>query len=129
MTICGCVGPQQHQLRCFVKTCASPTCAEPGAVQDAPFFTEKLKVQVLPCVILFLGGVAIDRIVGFEELGGKDDFREAALEQRLLTAGVVEAPQKGEDDSDGEEAEQLRIKLRQSLLSRRQSDDEDSDFD
>jgi hypothetical protein len=97
-------------------------------VQDAPFFTEKLKIQVLPCVILFLGGVAIDRIVGFEELGGKDDFREAALEQRLLTAGVVEAPQKGADDS-GEEAEQLRIKLRHSVLKQRQSDDEDSDFD
>ena len=80
-------------------------------------------------MVLFLGGVAIDRIVGFEELGGKDDFREAALERRLLTAGVVEAPQQGADDSDGEEAEQLRIKLRQSVLNQRLSDDEDSDFD
>ena len=98
------------------------------AAQDAPFFTEKLKIQVLPCVVLFINGVAIDRIVGFEELGSKDDFRETALERRLLAAGLVEAPTKNAD-SDTEEPEQLRIKLRHSILSQRQSDDEDSDFD
>jgi hypothetical protein len=42
--------------------------------QDAPFFTVKLNVKVLPCIILFSGGVAVDRTVGFDEFGAKDDF-------------------------------------------------------
>ena len=35
---------------------------------------EKLQVRMLPCVLMFVGGVAVDRIVGFEDLGAKDDF-------------------------------------------------------
>lgn len=100
-----------------------------AALQDAPFFTEKLKIQMLPCIVLFLGGVAVDRIVGFEELGGKDDFKTASLERRLVAAGVADLPMKKEADSDGEEPEQLRNVVRRSGGIRRDSDDEDSDFD
>jgi hypothetical protein len=55
-------------------------------VQDSPFFTVKLKVKMLPCIIMFVNGVAVDRVVGFEELGGKDDFSPVALERRLRWA-------------------------------------------
>jgi hypothetical protein len=41
---------------------------------DAPFFVEKLQVRMLPCVVMFVGGVAVDRIVGFDTLGAADDF-------------------------------------------------------
>ena len=57
---------------------------------DSPFFVEKLKVRMLPCVVFFLDGVAVDRVVGFDELGAKDDFKTEALEAKLLGAGVVE---------------------------------------
>jgi thioredoxin-like negative regulator of GroEL len=57
-------------------------------LQDAPFFTVKLGVQMLPCVVLFKSGVAVDRVVGFEGLGGVDDFKTAALEERLYQAEV-----------------------------------------
>lgn len=33
-------------------------------------------------------GVAVDRIIGFQELGGVDDFTTKALENRLLKAGT-----------------------------------------
>ena len=46
---------------------------------DAPFFVDKLQIQVLPCIVFFRNGVAYDRIVGFEELGARDDFPTAAL--------------------------------------------------
>jgi len=60
---------------------------------DAPFFCHKLKVQVLPCVIMFRNGVAFDRLVGFEELGfGKDDFKTAHLEMRLGVTGAAGLP-------------------------------------
>ena len=36
---------------------------------QAPFFVDKLKIQMLPCIVMFQGGKAFDRIVGFDELG------------------------------------------------------------
>jgi hypothetical protein len=50
-----------------------------------------LKVQVLPCVLAFVDGVSVDRIVGFEGLGyTQDTFTTKDLEQRLLNSGVIQ---------------------------------------
>jgi thiol-disulfide isomerase/thioredoxin len=59
-------------------------------VENAPFLVTKLKVQVLPCVIAFIDGVSVDRLVGFEGLGYKPDtFATKDLEARLLSSGVI----------------------------------------
>ena len=73
---------------------------------DLPFFTEKLNVKVLPCLILFKNGVAFDRIVGFEELGNKDDYKTMALEKRMLDAGAIEEEEKDIGD-EGKKDEQI----------------------
>jgi hypothetical protein len=96
--------------------------------QDAPFFTQKLQVQVLPCLICFIGGVAVDRLVGFEELGKKDDFNTAVVERKLLKAGVIVPPKRHDGDSSDDEAEQRQHVLQKSCVTRTGSD-EDSDFD
>jgi hypothetical protein len=60
-------------------------------VENAPFLVTKLKIQVLPCVLSFIGGVSVDRIVGFEGLGyTPDTFTTKDLEGRLLTSGVIQ---------------------------------------
>jgi len=59
--------------------------------EKAPFFVKKLCIKVLPSVILFIDGVAIDRINGFEGLG-TDDFRTRTLEKRLLDIGMLIDP-------------------------------------
>jgi hypothetical protein len=38
-----------------------------------------------------MDGVAMDRIVGFEELGGRDDFPTLMLTRRLVDACVIKA--------------------------------------
>ncbi|KAI9144168.1 thioredoxin-like protein [Paraphysoderma sedebokerense] len=58
-------------------------------VENVPFLVDRLKIQVLPCVIAFIDGVAVDRVVGFEELGNTDSFRTPILEKRLFKSGVV----------------------------------------
>ncbi|KAF8073249.1 PLP3B [Scenedesmus sp. PABB004] len=58
---------------------------------DAPFFTVKLGIKVLPAVVMFKHGVSVDRVVGFEGLGGRDDFSTSALEARLRAADVAES--------------------------------------
>ncbi|KAE8703820.1 Thioredoxin domain-containing protein PLP3A [Hibiscus syriacus] len=47
--------------------------------ENAPFFVTKLAVKTLPCVIIFRKGVAVDRLVGFQDLGGKADFATMTL--------------------------------------------------
>lgn len=87
-------------------------------VDNAPFLVAKLKVQVLPCVLAFVGGVGVDRIIGFEGLGyTQDTFTTKDLEARLLASGVilrakaqgdagvrfgVKAPRKDDSDDDDE---------------------------
>ena len=56
-------------------------------VQDAPFFTVKLQVKMLPCLIFFQNGVACDRAVGFDDYGASDDFQTTSVERRLLKSG------------------------------------------
>ena len=58
-------------------------------LQDAPFFTVKLQVKMLPCLIFFQNGVACDRAVGFDDYGASDDFSTTAVERRLLKSGEV----------------------------------------
>ena len=103
---------------------------------DLPFFTEKLNVKVLPCLILFKNGVAFDRIVGFEELGNKDDYKTMALEKRMLDTGAIEEEEKDIGD-EGKKDEQIdKEELMRELSNRRMKrgfhkteSDEDSDFD
>ncbi|TAQ84150.1 hypothetical protein B7494_g7520 [Chlorociboria aeruginascens] len=60
-------------------------------VENAPFLVTKLKIQVLPCVLAFVNGVSVDRIVGFEGLAyTQDTFTTKDLEARLLSSGVVQ---------------------------------------
>ena len=50
----------------------------------------KLGVQVLPCVLIYIDGVCVDRILGFEGLGeGSDKFTTHDLENRLLASSVL----------------------------------------
>ena len=53
-------------------------------LQDTPFFTVKLNIKMLPCIVCFIHGVSVHRIVGFDGLGGLDDFKTDALEGQLL---------------------------------------------
>ena len=64
--------------------------------EKAPFFVTKLQIQVLPTIICFYNGVATDRVVGFEELGGKDEFPELLLVRRLINSGCLDASNKKE---------------------------------
>jgi hypothetical protein len=72
---------KQHLETKFVKMNAEKT----------PFLTEKLKIFMLPTLALVKKGKVVDYVVGFDELGGKDDFSTEELEDRLAKAGVIES--------------------------------------
>ncbi|MCO5576418.1 hypothetical protein L7F22_030228 [Adiantum nelumboides] len=57
--------------------------------ENSPFFVAKLAIKTLPCVVLFRDGVAFDRLVGFQDLGGADDFSTSTLENWFLRKAVL----------------------------------------
>ncbi|CAB42925.1 putative tRNA synthetase [Arabidopsis thaliana] len=95
--------------------------------ENAPFFVTKLAIKTLPCVVLFSKGVAMDRLVGFQDLGTKDDFTTNKLENVLLKkvrefllkeckslTGMLSKKKKEEDDEDAEYQESIRRSVRSS---------------
>eukprot|EP00823_Brevimastigomonas_motovehiculus_P004734 TRINITY_DN3229_c0_g1_i1.p1 TRINITY_DN3229_c0_g1~~TRINITY_DN3229_c0_g1_i1.p1 ORF type:complete len:248 (-),score=59.67 TRINITY_DN3229_c0_g1_i1:239-982(-) len=74
---------ERHKQTKFVKINAEKTT----------FFATKLAIKMLPTVVIFIDGKAVDRIVGFDELGGQDDFTTAAFASRLSKSGVIKLAQ------------------------------------
>ncbi len=58
-------------------------------VEKAPFLVKKLQVQTLPTIVMFVDGKTIDRLTGFEDLGGSDEFKTPVLTRRLAQSNVV----------------------------------------
>lgn len=90
--------------------------------ENAPFFVAKLGVKTLPCVILFRKGIAVDRLIGFQDMGGKDDFATRTLEALLIKKGIVSEKKKDEDDEDGGYPESRRNTVRSSVDPNSDSD-------
>lgn len=86
--------------------------------ERCPFFVAKLAIKVLPCVIFFRDGVACGRVVGFEELGGKDDFAPSTLVKRLRQEGLLLTIVTEEKEEKGSQQRNIRSG---------QYDDSDSD--
>lgn len=57
--------------------------------EKAPFFVAKLAIQMLPTVIVFKDGIVADQFSGFDEMGGKDEFRTEVMEHWFSKAGCV----------------------------------------
>lgn len=104
--------------------------------EKSPYLTDKLKVWMLPTLALIRNEKVVDYVVGFDELGGKDDFSTEALEERLAAADAVklsDAPGGSAAAAAGRAAGggggKQRGAIRSGFSYQKGSDDEDSDFD
>ncbi|KAK9367103.1 thioredoxin-like protein [Lipomyces kononenkoae] len=59
-------------------------------VDNATFLVVRLGIQVLPCVMCFIDGKEVLRLVGFETLGNSDHFTAGMLEFQLQKSGVIQ---------------------------------------
>ncbi|CAH8491608.1 unnamed protein product [Dicrocoelium dendriticum] len=57
--------------------------------EKSPFLTQRLNIIVIPTIVLVKDAQVCDRIVGFDELGGHDEFSTAMLEWRLAVGRVI----------------------------------------
>ncbi len=92
--------------------------------EKSPFLTERLKVVVLPTLALIKHEKVMDYIVGFDPLGGSDDFSTATLEAVLAAKGMLNQ----DKTKAAPKQQQPSRSIRQSSHAQHDSD-EDSDFD
>ena len=59
-------------------------------VEKCPFLVERLRIKVLPTICIAKDGKTTDYIVGFDDLGGRDEFPTEMLEWRLGRADVIQ---------------------------------------
>jgi len=99
-------------------------------VEKSPFFVDKLNLRILPTIICFKDGIAIDRIIGFEELGENDNFSTKLLEKRLAKSGVILIKENEEQKSQNLTEKQNALKpIRQTRIMQMMDDDSDDQSD
>ncbi|KAK3420477.1 thioredoxin domain-containing protein 9 homolog [Eucalyptus grandis] len=80
--------------------------------EKSPFLAEKLKIVVLPTLALIKNAKVEDYVVGFDELGGTDEFSTEDLEERLAKSQVIFF--EGESSVNSRAGAQTRRSVRQS---------------
>ncbi|XP_059469139.1 thioredoxin domain-containing protein 9 [Neocloeon triangulifer] len=58
-------------------------------VEKCPFLTDRLKIKIIPTIVLFVDQKTKDYIVGFTDLGNRDDFTTEIMEWRIAQCGVI----------------------------------------
>lgn len=58
--------------------------------EKCPFLAEKLKIKTIPTLALIKNGIMVDKVVGFTQLGNRDDFSTEMLEWRIAQNDVIE---------------------------------------
>ncbi|XP_041983673.1 thioredoxin domain-containing protein 9 [Aricia agestis] len=95
--------------------------------ERAPFLAGRLKIRVIPTIGLVKGNKTKDFIVGFTDLGNRDDFATEMLEWRLAKSDVIEYS--GDLLVPPDQARKQRALQIQSKKTIRGRTDSDSDLD
>merc|ERR1711939_472592 len=102
--------------------------------EKVPFLVEKFLVVVLPTITLCMKGKVLDHIVGFDDIGGQDDFETPVPEWRIACQGVIKVDYDVHDGPPtgrelGPRAGRKMIAARAGVYSTRRDGDSDDDLD
>ncbi|CAD0207129.1 unnamed protein product [Chrysodeixis includens] len=96
-------------------------------VERAPFLTTRLKIRVIPTIGLVKDNKTKDFIIGFTDLGNRDDFSTEMLEWRIARSEAIEYS--GDLLIPPADARKQRLLNIQSKKTIRGRPDSDSDLD
>mmetsp|Transcript_43885 Transcript_43885/g.53816 ORF Transcript_43885/g.53816 Transcript_43885/m.53816 type:complete len:245 (-) Transcript_43885:85-819(-) len=57
--------------------------------RKSPFLVNKWKIKTLPSICIIQNGYLTDKIIGFDDFGGIDEFPTAAMERRFAKSGAI----------------------------------------
>ncbi|XP_065350195.1 thioredoxin domain-containing protein 9 [Cloeon dipterum] len=94
-------------------------------VEKCPFLTGRLRIKIIPTISLVVDQKTKDFIVGFTDLGNRDDFTTEVLEWRIAQAGTINYS--GDLSTPPDQAERKTRSLLGQTKSIRDKDDDESD--
>eukprot|EP00057_Strongylocentrotus_purpuratus_P030845 XP_782876.2 PREDICTED: thioredoxin domain-containing protein 9 [Strongylocentrotus purpuratus] len=104
--------------------------------EKCPFLAERLRIVVIPTIALIKDGKSKDYIVGFDDMGGRDDFPTEMLEWRLGCAEVInysgsltDPPTGGKGAKPTSKASDLLGRRTQKIIKGGRYNDSDSDLE
>jgi len=59
-------------------------------IEKSPYLAEKLRIICLPCLSFIKDGKILYSMIGFDDVGGIDDFHTDALEALMMLYGVLD---------------------------------------
>lgn len=93
--------------------------------EKCPFLCERLSIRVIPTLLLIVDGKTQEKVVGFDQLGGHDNFSTEMLEWRLGVSKAINY--RGDISQPPEENQQPRKNPLHANRRIRQNDDPDTD--
>ncbi|KAL5104949.1 Thioredoxin domain-containing protein 9 [Taenia crassiceps] len=98
-------------------------------VEKSPFLVSRLGVRVLPTLILIKEEKVVGRVIGFDDLGGHDDFSTEMLDWRLGVAGIVDYNGDLSQPPDFAKNKKKEVPFRRSTKTIRDGGNESDDDD
>merc|ERR1712228_713742 len=96
--------------------------------EKCPFLCERLKIKVIPTILMIKEQQTRGQILGFTELGNTDEFSTEMLEWRLAHAEVINYSGDLNTPPDGaKKAVKTNFIGKKTAKGRRNNDDDDSD--
>eukprot|EP00918_Siedleckia_nematoides_P052765 GHVU01115245.1.p1 GENE.GHVU01115245.1~~GHVU01115245.1.p1 ORF type:complete len:216 (-),score=39.10 GHVU01115245.1:257-904(-) len=96
--------------------------------EKVPFLVERLRIKVLPTICLAKDGKTVDYVVGFDDLGGTDEFPTEMLEWRIAQAAVINYSGDLLTPPTCSAAKKQGITYKKKTIRGRDDDDSDSDY-
>ena len=97
--------------------------------EKSPFLTDRLKIWMLPTLALIKNEKTTDYVVGFDDLGGVDDFQTETLAMRLVAGGMIFEQDDYKPAASNAPTRSIRSATDNLRSYKRTDSDEDSDFD
>lgn len=97
--------------------------------EKCKFLVERLSIKMLPAILLVKDGKFVDRIVGFGDLGGHDEFSTEMMEWRIARAGVINYSGDLSQPPDMAPKSSTTILSKKTIRNTRDMDDDEDDED
>lgn len=97
--------------------------------EKSHFLVQRLNVRVLPTILIVKDSKFVDRIVGFDDLGGQDEFSTEMLEWRIAQSGAINYNGDLSVRPDAGQKPKSNPLVSRTIRGRTTRDDSDSDDD
>lgn len=77
-----------HHLKILAKKHIEAKFCKVNA-ENSPFLTQRLRIKVIPTIAIIKDSKTKDYIVGFTDLGNRDDFTTEMMEWRIAQSGAI----------------------------------------